>query len=126
MNKTIQEHYVGPVVYTKENERTNRPPVGHKLRWDRQPVGWPVGPVGRWSFYIHRRYCGHFSVRPSVRPSVCLSVCSERTVHKQRTFQNHLADRPINMVENRNFLDVSIVPNNPWGAHIFALFFHNL
>jgi len=47
MNKTIQEHYVGPVVYTKEHERTNRPPVGHKggtgSRW-----------VGRWSFYIHR------------------------------------------------------------------------
>jgi len=30
MNETIQEHYVGPVVYTKEHERTNRPPVGPK------------------------------------------------------------------------------------------------
>ena len=26
----------------------------------------------------------------------------------------------------RNFLDVPLVPNNPWGANIFALFFHNL
>ena len=45
MNKTIQEHYVRRAGGLYKGTRADQPAAGGAQRWDRQPVGWPVGPV---------------------------------------------------------------------------------
>jgi len=46
MNETIQEHYVGPAVWTKVHERTNRLPVGPKGGTGGRWVGQWAGEAG--------------------------------------------------------------------------------
>ena len=79
MNKTIQEHYIRRAGGLYKGTRADQPAAGGAQRWDRQPVGWPVGPV----VFLHtpvqhsleaRFYCT--AVKPQFKTQLSESVLS--------------------------------------------------